>query len=106
MKTMLTLAIVVILATAAAGPAAAHDLGHRAPAKPAAAHQPPPADPGVLRQGGDTIAEAVPIAIPYDGAGTTAGYTATPTTTRRGLPPQPGAEHAQRPAMTASASAG
>ena len=80
MKTMLMLAIVVILAAAAsgpaaAGPAAAHDLGHRAPAKPAGVHQPPPVDPGVLRQGGDTIADAVPIAIPYDGAGTTVGYT-------------------------------
>jgi len=52
----------------------AADLGATAPAKPASHMPAAPADPAVLRQGGDTIADAVPIPIPYTGTGTTAGF--------------------------------
>jgi len=52
-----------------------HLLANRAPAKPAVAHTPPPADPDLIRQGGDIIADAVPLVMPvFDEAGTTAGY--------------------------------
>lgn len=58
-------------------PLAAQDLGACAPAKPpAAATPPPPPDPDVLLQGGDVIADAVPLALPViDLAGSTLGYT-------------------------------
>jgi hypothetical protein len=62
-----------LLCLAAAAPAA--DLGTTPPAKPAVTRQAPPPDPAVLRQGGDTIADAVTIPVPYDGTGTTIGYT-------------------------------
>ena len=57
-------------------PATADDdlLSRQALAKPDRVVVPPPADPEVLRQGGDTIADAVTITLPYAGAGTTAGY--------------------------------
>jgi hypothetical protein len=72
MKIVLATLFVVVLAV----PVVATDLGNRAPAKPASAFTPPPPpDPAVLRQGGDTIAEAVRIPIPtYDLPGTTEGY--------------------------------
>ena len=54
----------------------AYDLGARAGAKPPIHRQAPPADPTVLRQGGDTIADAVPLDVPYAiESGTTVGYT-------------------------------
>jgi len=63
----------VLLAFAA--PLAAHDLGVTRPAKPTAQFTPPPPDPAVLRQGGDTIADAVAITISTTFDGTTVGYT-------------------------------
>ncbi|MEZ4386440.1 MAG: hypothetical protein R3D98_02445 [Candidatus Krumholzibacteriia bacterium] len=55
----------------------AHDLGAARPAKPARSVTPPPPDPAVVRQGGDTILDATALA--GDGwvtfGGTTAGYT-------------------------------
>jgi hypothetical protein len=70
--------LLLVLLTAAylVVPAAAQDLGKRIPAKPDAVRgAPPPADPDVLRQGGDTIADAVPLPIPtIDLEGTTVGY--------------------------------
>jgi hypothetical protein len=46
------------------------------PAKPAISQAPPPPDPGTIRQGGDTIADAILLQFPaYDIAGTTVGYT-------------------------------
>ena len=54
----------------AAGP------GNRPPPKPARHVVPPPADPAVLRQGGDTIADAVIIdGLPFSTTGATTGYT-------------------------------
>ena len=56
--------------------ALAADLGNRPLPKPAQGVVPPPPDPAVLRQGGDTIADAVPIAaLPYSTTGATTGYT-------------------------------
>jgi hypothetical protein len=70
---MKCLTILAILAVATG--AVAFDLGNRAPAKPARTVDPPPADPDVLRQGGDTILEAVLIPVPLaDQVGTTTGY--------------------------------
>jgi hypothetical protein len=74
MKILLALAFVSVLIA----PVGAVDLDRRVPAK-APAGGPPPrsaslADPAP-RQGGDTIADAVPISIPtVDLAGTTVGY--------------------------------
>lgn len=46
-----------------------------AAAKDARAATPPPSDLAALRQGGDTIADAVVVDLPYSGTGTTVGYT-------------------------------
>jgi len=72
MKTALIALLILIIATASLG----YDLGSQAPAKPAAAsHQAPPPDPDVIRQGGDTLADAILLAIPaVDIVGSTAGY--------------------------------
>jgi len=67
---MLTLALLLLIAL----PGLALDLGIHAPAKPMSQQAPPPPDPDVQRQGGDTIADAVTIAVPYSGTGTTEGY--------------------------------
>lgn len=67
------LATVLILLMVSATALAA-DLGTMAPAKPVSHSPVAPADPAVLRQGGDTIADAVPIPIPYEGTGTTTGF--------------------------------
>ncbi len=65
----LTLTLMIV------APAAAHDLGNRAPDKSPVVHQPPPADPDVIRQGGDTIFDAIYLAIPAANVtGSTAGY--------------------------------
>ncbi len=66
------ISMLVLLAAAAT----ASDLGHLAPTKPPTHHTPPPPDAEVIRQGGDTFADAPLI----DGwvvglTGTTAGYT-------------------------------
>jgi hypothetical protein len=73
MKTI-TIAL-LILGLAALAVAADWHLEPTAPAKASAQLTAPPASPETIRQGGDTIADAVTIAIPYNGAGTTAGYT-------------------------------
>ncbi|MEZ4386172.1 MAG: hypothetical protein R3D98_01075 [Candidatus Krumholzibacteriia bacterium] len=59
----------------AAATAMALDLGPAAPPKPESTRRPPPPDPAVLRQGGDTIADAVQIWFPFFLTGTTVGYT-------------------------------
>jgi len=67
-------ATLILLVMVLALPAAAYDLGTSSPAKPEAQGTPPPPDPDVLRQGGDTILSAVPIVIGDALNGTTAGY--------------------------------
>ena len=58
------------------GSVVASDFGNRAPDKPIVTITPPPVDPEVVRQGGDTILDAVMVTIPVvDLTGTTAGYT-------------------------------
>jgi len=72
MRILLTILVVVAVAL----PVAAVDPGNRAPAKSASNVSPSPPDPEVLRQGGDTFAEAVSLSLPaVDVAGTTVGYT-------------------------------
>jgi hypothetical protein len=66
-----TLLAILVLAL----PAAAVDLGASAPPRPVNDHLAPPPDADVIRQGGDTIADAVPITVPFSGTGTTVGYT-------------------------------
>ncbi len=73
MRRIATVLIVVLMT--AAGLACATDLGRQAPDRVASPGTPAPPDPAMIRQGGDTIADAVPIAIPYTGGGTTTGYT-------------------------------
>jgi hypothetical protein len=64
-----------LLIILAATSALAFDLGTTAPAKPAGGSNPPPPDPEVMRQGGDTMADAVLIPVPVAGiTGTTVGY--------------------------------
>ena len=72
---MFRIALVILVVLAAAAPALAADLGAAAPPKQPVAYAPPAAGLS-LRQGGDTIADAVPLALPsYGVTGTTAGYT-------------------------------
>lgn len=73
---MKQLAIILVSASLAMGAVAADlHLDRVAPAKAPAAGTVPPADSEVIRQGGDTIADAVAIGLPYAGSGTTVGYT-------------------------------
>jgi len=67
---LFTLMILMLAATTTL----AADLGTTAPAKTTPHVPAAPADPAMLRQGGDTIADAVPIPIPYAGTGTTVGF--------------------------------
>jgi hypothetical protein len=71
-RSYLLLALLMALSSLAV----AHDLGPARSPKPAVRHVAPPPDPEVIRQGGDTIADAVPI-DPVDTtmSGTTVGYT-------------------------------
>jgi hypothetical protein len=71
MRSWILILVLLMLAISAA----AIDLGPRAPAKPERTSIPPAPDPAVLRQGGDTVLDAVEILI-YDVVieGTTAGY--------------------------------
>ncbi len=64
----------VIIILLAATTALALDLGAAAPSKPERHGPAPVVDPDVLRQGGDTIADAVPISLPYEISGATTGY--------------------------------
>jgi hypothetical protein len=58
-----------------AAPAAAQTLGERPPLRDFTLHAIPPVDPDVVRQGGDTWEDAVPIpAVPYLTTGTNVGY--------------------------------
>ena len=70
-KPLIALALLAVLVSSAV----ASDLDSLAPAKPAATHPAPPPDPNVIRQGGDTMADALLLAIPAVVSGTTAGYT-------------------------------
>ena len=67
---MKTVQLALLILVAIAGAAGAFDLGSRAPQKPATAHTPPPVDPAMLRQGGDTVDDAVAVTLPYAGTGT------------------------------------
>ena len=72
-RLLLVLALMIL-----AIPAAALDdaLSNQAPPKPVSVVIPPPADPEVIRQGGDTMADAIFVpSFPFDAYGTTDGYT-------------------------------
>lgn len=64
--------VALCLLMTVAGAAAAFELGNRAPAKPAESSV--YVEPEEVRQGGNTIAQAVAISIPGTYAGTTTGY--------------------------------
>ncbi|HOX27026.1 MAG TPA: hypothetical protein PLL30_15005 [Candidatus Krumholzibacteria bacterium] len=70
MRTLILLA----LALALVGAAAAFDLGSVRPLKPFIAYPENVPDPAVLRQGGDTIAQATPIVVGSALDGTTTGF--------------------------------
>jgi len=73
MKTALISLAVVALALPSL--ALENPLSGQAPAKPISGSTPAPVIPEVIRQGGDTIAEAFPVTIPLvDMVGTTTGY--------------------------------
>ena len=66
--------LILALVVGSAGNAAAYDLGTQAPAKSPVTY--PENIPNPVRQGGDTIADALIIpAVPYNDSGTTVGYT-------------------------------
>lgn len=67
MRNVLATTVSLLLAMAVSG-------GAGPESKPVPESVPPP-DPAVMRQGGDTIADAVPIAVWYEGSGSTVGYT-------------------------------
>jgi len=67
--------IMLLLLIALTAQSGAVDLGASAPAKPFALATPPPVDPESIRQGGDTILDAIPVTIGFSGSGTTVGYT-------------------------------
>jgi len=69
-KPLIALALLAVLVSSAV----ASDLDSLAPAKPAATHPAPPPDPNVIRQGGDTMADAILLAVPGSATGTTVGY--------------------------------
>ena len=72
MRSRLTLLMTVALVASAL----ATDTGNRMPAKSSPAVPPNIPDPATIRQGGDTIADAVVIPeLPFEITGTTAGYT-------------------------------
>jgi len=71
---MLRILMACLMITVLATAAAAFDLGRSAPIKPEIHHATPPANPDVLRQGGDLIADAVDIPVLSSGTGTTAGF--------------------------------
>ncbi|MEZ4389014.1 MAG: hypothetical protein R3D98_15820 [Candidatus Krumholzibacteriia bacterium] len=65
----------LLLILALAAPGLAYDLGNTAPPKASSHHTAPTPDPQVLRQGGDTLADAVHVDFPFAATGTTVGYT-------------------------------
>ncbi|MEZ4389015.1 MAG: hypothetical protein R3D98_15825 [Candidatus Krumholzibacteriia bacterium] len=73
MTARLATALLILLMAASA---LAYDLGNTAPPKASSHHTAPPPDPEVIRQGGDTILDAVLLTWPVVGVtGTTVGYT-------------------------------
>lgn len=72
MKTFCLYLTLLAVATGAVAMDAFFDRGM--PTKDSHFVVPPPADQALLRQGGDTIADALAITLPYSGTGTTAGY--------------------------------
>jgi len=72
---MVRLLTILALALVLALPAAAADLGASAPPKPVNDQLAPLPNADVIRQGGDTIADAVEVTLPYSGTGSTVGYT-------------------------------
>ena len=71
-RLLLCLALMILALSAAA---LDESLSNQAPAKPARVVVPPPADPEVIRQGGDTVLDAVFVTVPVvDLTGSTAGY--------------------------------
>lgn len=65
----------LVLVAAVAAAAGAQTLGVAPPPRPLRTAVPPPVDPEVVRQGGDTWEQAVPIpGVPYFTTGTTVGY--------------------------------
>ena len=72
MARLLLILTLIVLAL----PAVALDdtLSSQAPPKTASVVTPPPANPEVIRQGGDTILDAVMVTLPANESGTTAGY--------------------------------
>ena len=72
---MARLLAIILLILALVATAAAHDLSGRPPTKPVAHHSASAVDPAMLRQGGDTILDAIVIDPPCSDAGTTVGYT-------------------------------
>jgi len=68
MRLLLSLTLALALVSAAA----AHDLGSQQPVKPDVQY--PQNSPSAVLQGGDTIVDAVVIALPYSGGGTTNGF--------------------------------
>lgn len=69
MRFFILITIILVATTAMA-----INLDATAPLKSTSQVTPPVVDPDVLRQGGDTIADAVTIPISYEIAGTTTGY--------------------------------
>lgn len=67
--------LLLITILLAATTAQAFDFDTSAPPKAAVPITAPAADPALIRQGGDTIEDAVVITMPYTGSGTTEGYT-------------------------------
>jgi hypothetical protein len=70
-------ALVIMLTLMVTAPCLALDPGnHPTVSKPGTSVVPPPADPTVIRQGGDTIVDAIVLDLPaVDVSGTTAGFT-------------------------------
>ena len=74
MRQLVLLLACLVLALALPAAASDQQLAPHAPEKLLSNAVPPPADPEVLRQGGDTIADAVAATIPCSTTGSTVGY--------------------------------
>ena len=68
------LLILTLIVFALPATALDHTLSSQAPPKPTSVIVPPPAAPEVIRQGGDTILDAVMVVLPVAESGTTTGY--------------------------------
>ena len=67
--------LIIITILLAATTALAFELNPSTSPKTVAPVAASPIDPAMIRQGGDTIEDAVAISIPHNGTGTTEGYT-------------------------------